>query len=533
MPNARTDDQEEVFAFLRRVLTSGGEEVRRCETHAAVVFLAGERALKVKRAVRFPFLDYATLDKRKAACAAELEVNRRFAPQIYRRIVPITREIDGSLAFDGKGEAVEWAVEMTRFDEQQTLDHVADRGGLDASLPAKLAKAVAAMHAQALPVEAGPWLDALGDYIGQNTAAFGENGRVFPPPEVAALDQKSRAALATLRPLLTARGQAGLVRRGHGDLHLGNIALLNGEPVAFDAIEFDPLIASGDVLYDLAFLLMDLIERGLHGPANGVLNGYFAATRRNEDYDGLAALPFFISLRAAIRAKVTAARLGRSQESRASIVDTATRYFRLALAMLVPSRPVVVCTGGFSGTGKSILARELAPKLGRPPGALVLRSDTERKAMFGVAETARLPPEAYETEVSERLYASLIDKADRIARAGCSVIVDAVFAKPAERAAIEDAAHRAGATFHGLFLTADLGTRLKRIGGRKLDASDADAAVARGQETYELGAMAWTRLDASGTPGETLAQARAQLVLEPSARPIADPAIHANGSDSR
>ena len=312
------DSQDAVFALLCDPATYGGGAVRRCETHAAVVFLAGDRALKVKRAVRYRFLDYSTLDKRKAACQAELDVNHKFAPQLYRRIVPIVRQADGSLALDGAGAAVEWAVEMTRFDEDKTLDHLAERGELDEALSAKLAIAVAAMHARAERVEAAPWLAAIAQFIRDNTAAFREHGELFSPDAVDELERKSQAALAKLRPLLEARGAAGLIRRGHGDLHLGNIAVLDGEPVAFDALEFDPIIAEGDVLYDLAFLLMDLIERGLSRPANVVLNGYFAASRRDEDCDGIAALPFFMSLRAAIRAKVTAARRDLAAGSRQS-----------------------------------------------------------------------------------------------------------------------------------------------------------------------------------------------------------------------
>ena len=174
------DSQDAVFALLGDPATYGGGAVRRCETHAAVVFLAGDRALKVKRAVRYPFLDYSTLDKRKAACQAELDVNRKFAPQLYRRIVPIVRQADGSLALDGAGAAIEWAVEMTRFDEDNTLDHLAERGELDEALSAKLAIAVAAMHARAEPVEAAPWLAAVAEFISDNTAAFREHGELFP-----------------------------------------------------------------------------------------------------------------------------------------------------------------------------------------------------------------------------------------------------------------------------------------------------------------------------------------------------------------
>ena len=288
--------QEAVFELLSTPATFGGVEVRRCDTHAAVVFLAGQRALKVKRAVRFPFLDYSTLEKRKAACAAELEVNRRFAPQLYRCIVAITREPNGRLVLDGTGTPVEWAVEMVRFDESQTLDHIADRGQLDAALPNKLAAAIAEMHVAAPRADTDQWLAAIKDYISQNTAAFLGRPDLFDEPQTKELDRKSRDALDRLHPLLLKRGEQGLVRQGHGDLHLGNIAVLDGQPVAFDAIEFDPVVASGDVLYDLAFLLMDLVERGLNGEANAILNGYFAATRRLEDSDALAALPFFMSI---------------------------------------------------------------------------------------------------------------------------------------------------------------------------------------------------------------------------------------------
>jgi hypothetical protein len=508
--------QEPVFALLTDPATHGGAEVKRIDTHAASVFLAGARALKVKRAVRFPFLDYSTLAARKRACEAELEVNHTFAPEIYRRVVPITRAADGRLALDGEGTPVEWAVEMRRFDESATLDCLADAGKIDTELSDALGRAVAAAHAVAPVVEGEPryelWIEALAAYIEQNDAAFREMPELFPPDEAQALTQASRAAYARIRPLLRARGGRGLIRRGHGDLHLANIVLVEERPVLFDALEFDPVVASGDVLYDLAFLLMDLAERGLAEAANIVFNRYLAQTKRAEDLDALASLPLFLSMRAAIRAKVTAARREHATVGKIPAIErSARKYFDFACRFIAPAPPVLLAVGGLSGTGKSALARALAPAIAPSPGAVVLRTDVERKTLLGKDEHDRLPAEGYSPEVTARVYAAVADKARRALAAGHSAIVDAVFAKPRERAAVAEIAEALGVPFHGLFLAADLATRLARVGGRGRDASDADADVARAQQSYDLGALDWTRIDASGTPEHTLARARAAI----------------------
>jgi uncharacterized protein len=504
--------QEAVFRFLSDPATHGGLRVRRVDTHAAAVFLMGERALKVKRAVRFPFLDYSTLDKRKAACLAELEVNKPFAPALYRRVIPITRGPGGRLSLGGEGEPVEWAVEMRRFDEERTLDRLAQAGEIDTALADALGRMVAAAHARARVIAAEPWIEALHTFLAQNEEAFRESPDIFPPAEAATLVRASRAALDRIEPLIRARGRRGLVRLGHGDLHLGNIAMIDDKPVLFDAIEFDPLIAAGDVLYDLAFLLMDLVERRLPGPANVVFNRYLGETRRDDDLDALCALPFYLSLRAAIRAKVTAARLEQAKaEERAGITASAQTYFALAQRLIAPPPPRLIAIGGLSGTGKSLIARMLAPDIPPVPGAVVLRSDVERKALFGTVETDRLPPAAYTADISARVYATLAAKARRVIAAGHGAIVDAVFAKPQERRAVAAVASSADVRFAGLFLTADLATRIARVGARAHDASDADAAVARMQEGYDLAALDWTQVDASGTPEKTLERVREVL----------------------
>jgi aminoglycoside phosphotransferase family enzyme/predicted kinase len=513
--NHVVESQEPVFAFLAAPASHGGRPVKRVDTHAAVLFLTAERVLKVKRAVKFPFLDFSTLEKRKAACESELAVNRPFAPDIYRGVVAVTRDSNGQLALDGSGTPVEWAVEMHRFDETRTLDHLADSKRIDGALADALGRVVAAAHADAKAVAPGPWIAALSTYIDEHETAFGETPNLFPKADVAALARAGRDAYARIAPLLAARGARGLVRRIHGDLHLGNIVLIDGRPVLFDAIEFSALIASGDVLYDLAFLLMDLVERGLGAQANIVFNRYLLAARRDDDLDALAALPFFLSMRAAIRAKVTAARLEQAgAEKQAQIKRDARTYFDWAGRFIAPAAPVLVAVGGLSGTGKSMLARMLAPQVAPSPGAVVLRSDVARKTLFGKAETAPLPREAYEPAATARVYETIVEQARRIVAAGHSAIVDAVFAKPEERAAVEQVAAALGVPFHGLFLTAALDTRVQRVGARNGDASDADAAVAQAQERYELGDLRWARIDASGTAEETLAGAEEAMKVK-------------------
>ena len=509
MTNDAAATQEEVFRLLQNPSTHGGCEVQRFDTHISSVFLAGQCAYKVKRAVRFPFLDFTTLAKRKTACQAELEVNRAFAPEIYRQMVPITREHDGSLVINGSGIAVEWAVEMQRFDENRTLDRLAELGEIDDHLADALGRAVVAAHKLAPIVQAEPWIEALDSFIDQNEREFAEAPDIFPPRERVALHAASRALLDQHHSLLFARGRLGFIRRAHGDLHLGNIAMFGDRPVLFDAIEFDPVVAQGDVLYDLAFLLMDLLARGQRSNANIVLNRYLTASGKVADLDGLAALPLFLSLRAAIRAKVTMARYRFAEPSaHASLVQSARSYFELACRVVKPRPAMLVATGGLSGTGKSALAKALAPSLPPLPGAVVLRSDVERKTIFGCAETERLPPKAYSAEASARVYAMLQQKAGRIIAAGHSVVIDAVFARPAERRFVADVARQRGVRFEGLFLTAGVGTRMARAASRGPDASDANTQIIQAQEGYDLGSVEWRLIDASGTPEETLHQAR-------------------------
>ncbi|MGN6461923.1 MAG: AAA family ATPase [Pseudolabrys sp.] len=503
--------QDAVIAALSDPAFHGGAAVDVIETHAAMVFLAGNRALKIKRAVRFPFLDYSTLRLRRAACEAELRVNRVFAPQIYRRVVAITHDRCGKFTLDGDGPTAEWAVEMQRFDPDETFDRIAEREGIDEPTARALADAVLAAHARAPAMQADRWLAALREYLTQNDDAFIERSDLFDVAAVRALSRRSRETLDALRPLLRQRGRDGFIRRLHGDLHLGNIVRLNGAPVLFDAIEFDEWVATGDVLYDLAFLLMDLWARDLPLAANQIFNRYLQHAREPSHLDALAALPLFLSLRAAIRAKVTAARLTSAHARDPEIAAQAKHYFRLACDFIAPRKPALIAVGGLSGTGKSLLARALCAEIGPAPGAVLLRSDVARKNLSAVPETQRLPATAYTQKITRRVYDGLLEQAGRVLAAGHSVLVDAVFAQPQERAQIDAVAQDRTCRHVGLFLEADLATRMKRVGARIGDASDADAAVVQRQSSYDLGRLTWRRIDASGTPDDTLNAARTAL----------------------
>lgn len=490
--------QAAVLEFLRQA----ERDMQRVDTHASIVFLGRDRALKIKRAVRLPFLDYSTLARRRHACEDEVEINRPYAPAIYRRVLPITRDAQG-LAIDGTGDVVEWAVEMARFDETQGLDHLAAGGGISAGTAIALADVIVAAHQRQPPLRATGWVDSISGLIERNTERFcAVDG--LDASDVERLDARSHATLLAGRPLLLDRAEAGFVRRCHGDLHLGNIVAIDGRPVLFDAIEFDAAIATTDILYDLAFPLMDLIRYGSATAANALFNRYLDAGD-DANRDALSLLPLFLSMRAAIRAHVLFTKSEQRDDDRASWKE-AKHYFDLALALIDPAPPRMLAIGGMSGTGKSRLARAMAPLFRPAPGALVLRSDVIRKKLFGARETEQLPESAYTPEVTARVYSALFDGATRAVMQGHSVILDAAFLRESERAAFDAGAPQAIA-HNGLFLTADRAARIARIEQRTNDASDATAAVAIQQEGFSLGAIGWSTIDAGGSPEQTLARA--------------------------
>ena len=474
--------QAEVAAFLA-ALTGQGV----VETHISAVFLGQDEVLKLKKAVDFGFLDFTTLAERGRLTAHEHALNAAAAPGLYLGPVAVTRGPGGGLALGGRGEVVDWVLRMRRLARDAFLDARAplDGAGLDA-----LADAVVALH-QAAPLRAAGDPGAVLE--GNIQAGLGAG---LPAAAVKAWAGLAAERLEALRPWLNSREK--FQRRCHGDLHLGNVCLLDGRPTPFDALEFSEDLASIDTGYDLAFLLMDLDQRWGRPAANRVMNRYIA---RTGDVGLLRGLPLWLSLRAFIRAHV-AARRG----------DGGATLLAAARAYLDPPPPRLVAIGGLQGTGKSTLARALAPGLGAAPGALVLRSDELRKRSAGLPPETPLPPSAYTPGESAAVFATLGTQAAEALAAGHAVVADAVFQREAER----DALAALFTPFQGFWLEAPLSLLRARIAARRNDASDADGAVLEAAAARDCGTIRWMRLDASAS-----AEAAARKTLD--AHPPASP----------
>lgn len=501
------DDQAEVFAFLGDAASHRLDKpVLRIDTHCASVFLAGTNVYKVKRAVRYPFLDFSTLEKRRAACLAEMDVNRENAPDLYLGIIPITRQ-DGRLHLGGDGEVVEWAVHLRRFDENATLDRLAAQGPLDDALMDRLARRILAAHARAPRGDHLVATARLRAIMEESLAELRESPDLFPPEGTEIFAGDMIAAFEQAESLLLRRSAHGQVRRCHGDLHLGNIVLIEGEPVLFDAIEFDDDIATSDILYDLAFVLMDLWERGLRANANRLFNRYLILCEdRTAQIEGLEALPLFLALRATIRAKVLAT-LSRADPQHEGHRVRARAYFDAACGFIAPAEARLVAVGGLSGSGKTVLSAAIAPFLGRAPGALHLRSDIERKIIFGVEETTRLAPAAYQHAVTRQVYSRLHELAQKAIRTGQAAVIDATHHHIEDRDGASTLAMVLGVPFIGIWLDAPAAVLTSRVARRVGDASDATPDIVAKQLHKHLGQIRWVRLDAAQPLGPLSHQA--------------------------
>ncbi|SFI13527.1 hypothetical protein SAMN05216304_1011032 [Bosea sp. OK403] len=488
-------NQTEAISFLSSAdgLAGNSQDHRTVTTHISTVLLLGDKAIKLKKAVQFPYLDFSTPERRLAACYDELRLNRRTAPAIYRAVHRITREDNGRLALNGPGKLVDAAIEMARFDDDQLFDRLARADRLTVDQMDQLAAQIAQLHETA-EVVLGEGAERFERIIRGNERALADCP-IFLPSEVADVTGACQLHFQEEAALLDQRARAGRVRHCHGDLHLRNICMIDGQPTLFDCLEFNEELATTDVLYDLAFVLMDLWHRKLPLHANILFNRYLDLTG---DEGGVALLPLFMAVRAVIRAHVTAMEVAETDLACAWKEAEARSYLDLARDFLAESPAVLVAVGGYSGSGKSTVATRIAPEIGPAPGARILSSDRIRKRLFGVAPQTRLGPTGYADEISEQVYATITDRAGVLVSAGHGVVADAVFDLPSRRDRLAAVAARCNVPFRGLWLDAPADMLMRRVAARKNDPSDATPAVVMDQLVRQSEPIDWLMLDAAG-----------------------------------
>lgn len=499
---------EQLVARLRNAL-EGEHEVELIETHISWVLLAEDRAWKIKKPVRFDFLDFSTLEKRHFFCEEELRLNRRFAPDLYEAVVPVT-EGDAGPELGGDGPPIEFALQMKRFPQEVLLSAVAARGGLTARMVDAIAVAVARLHRDCPRApEGGPHgrPEDISFWIMDNFAEL--RPRLTDAVRESALEEIetwSRREDNRLRALMAARQAGGCVRECHGDLHLRNMAWVDDGPLFFDCIEFNPALRWIDVMSEVAFVVMDLEDRGFREFSSLFLDRYLSETG---DYAGLEVLRVYLVYRAMVRAKVAALRAGEGgldADAEEALWVEYDEYIALARRFTVPSDPpAIVVLHGLAGAGKSTVARRLAGEM----GAVRVCSDVERKRIFGLEPGERSGSELeagiYSPAAGEVTYARIIDCAGAAARAGWTAVLDATFLQWADRERARELGEELGVPVVLVEVTAPVEVLEERVRRREeegCDPSEAGTGVLRRQiETREelRGTEIETRLKVDST----------------------------------
>lgn len=428
--------QARLVAGLQRAMAFDhpSEDLQHLQTHISHVLLAGTFAYKIKKPVDFGFLDFSSLAKRRHCCEEELRLNSRLADNLYLDVVPITGSLEAP-HFGGDGEALDYAVRMRRFPQEALLN----RQAVTPELIDRVAERAVRFHREIPAASADSPFGTPERVLFPMQQNFDQIRPLLDDPRELArltpLENWTCRAWERLRPLLQARKQQGHIRECHGDMHLGNIALVAGEVIIFDGIEFNPDLRWIDTVNELAFLIMDLEQAGQATLARRALNRYLELSG---DYEALPLVDFYKLYRALVRAKVTALRLGQSPEpaERAAVLAEYGRYLTLAESYIQDRSPALILTHGVSGSGKSVLSGWLLEAL---DGAIRIRSDVERKRLFGLEESERSgsPPDGgiYTLDAGARTYSRLHELARLILEAGYSALVDATFLKRSQREA--------------------------------------------------------------------------------------------------
>lgn len=479
--------QPEAAGILSRLLPSARHE----ETHLSHVFITGNDVYKLKKPVRLPFCDYSTVERRHEACQTEVEINQPLAASLYKGVIPLTGR-DGDYAIGGDGPVIDWLVHMAPFEESDRADIALDRDHISATGLRDFTTRLFLSHeGTAHPCENG-WPQRVRE-ITDNLVESLRDSALPDDQQEAVTDwqKKLHDRIAAEHDHLEERGSGAILATCHGDLHLKNLCLWQGELIAYDALEFDESLVRIDGLYDIAFLIADLWHHGHEAHANMVMNRYLGLS---DDYESVRLIPIYCSLRAGVRAMAAAM---------SGAEDEASSYLRTAEDFLEPvGKTKVHLISGRSGTGKTSVAEALAPTLPPPPGALHIRSDVLRKRRYGQLPEAPLPEEAYSPDESRAVYEACIDAAGQLA-GQWPVILDIALAGKDE-ASLPDLGQL---DLRKIWLTAPDDVLHTRISARKNDASDATTAVMQSQRTAPPG-DGWSMIDASGPIGETVRRIR-------------------------
>ncbi len=472
---------EPLPALIQALLQPGrypdpAPRVELVQTHISWVLLAGDFAYKIKKPVTLPFLDFGTLDQRRTFCEVELRLNRRFAPRLYLDVVAITGT-PGNPRLGGPGDPIEFAVKMRRFDDDARLDRVCARGALTPEHLSELAQTLVSFHRDAAVAPVASRFGAPAEILAPVLDNFEGLHTLLPDPQwqnrLDALAAWSRAEFQRLQPRFAARKANGRVRECHGDLHLGNLALIDGRVTLFDCIEFNEAFRWIDVASEIAFTYVDLLDHRQPGLACWLLNEWLTD---GGDHEAVPLLRFYAAYRAMVRAKVAAIRAGQNGGD----PREAQEYIALAERIAAPPQPRLVITHGLSGCGKTVASSRLL--LDDPSATtLRLRSDVERKRLFGLApqDKSASPVDGgiYQPQAHQRTYRHLQDLARQQLAAGWSAIVDAAFLKRAERAAFQALAAEMGVAFFILAPQAAPAQLRERIIARLRRGSDASEAT--------------------------------------------------------
>ncbi len=478
-----------LMAQLGSTSAADGAAPRHVETHISHVLLHGGLAYKLKKALATSFLDQSTLARRRAACAEELRLNRRMAPQLYLDVVDITGTLDAP-EWGGSGPVLDVAVKMRAFDEDRLWDRLAVRGDLGAPDVEDLAAVLAGFHAEAAVAPATGWLGSpaqvrstLLDSLRDLRAGSSSQVPDEDSDRLLQLQAWEARAFERLAAVMARRLAEGRVREGHGDLHLGNVAREGGRCLVFDGIDFNDEFRWLDVMSEVAFMAMDLQAHALPALAHRFVDAYL---QQGGDHDGLRVLTYYLVHRALVRAKVAQLRAGQAVDAnRGQALSARHLYLSLAERFAAPRPASLLITHGLSGSGKTTLTQDLLEAL----GAVRVRADVERKRLAGLSplQSSRSPPGSglYGAAMNEATYARLLSAAAAAIEGGFPVILDATFLRHADRQAARRTAAERGVPFVILHFTATPQALRDRLRGRAAegrDASEADEAVLMRQE---------------------------------------------------